>query len=245
MTRPVRAAAATRPHRTALAIRQIGFQGLGVLRAPLEAAGYEVEYHDAFAEDPRRINATAPDILVVLGGPYGVDEGPTRPFIDAQIELLRTRLGAQRPTFGICLGAQLVAKALGATVKATGTKEIGWAPVQLTDEGASGPLAELADLPLLHWHGDTFDLPDGAVRLAGTEVCRNQAFAIGHEIMAAQFHLEVDPRCGIGEWIACHLDELRREGIDADRLEAEARAAATTDRDKVRTMFARWLAGLD
>jgi GMP synthase (glutamine-hydrolysing) len=97
-----------------------------------------------------------------------------------------------RSTFGICLGAQLIATTLGAQVRPGSGKEIGFAPLSLTDEGRQGPLRHLADIPVLHWQGDMFDIPDGAVGLASTEPCANQAFSVGRNIMGVQFHPEAE-----------------------------------------------------
>src|SRR5439155_9232464 len=117
-------------------------------------------------------------------------------------------------TFGICLGAQLAARALGARVYPSGVKEIGWGPVDLTDVAASTPLRHLAQTPVLHWHGDTFDLPHAAVCLASTSMCHIQAFSLGSNILCVQFHPEVDPTAGIESWLVGHAAELAGAGID-------------------------------
>ncbi|XUJ33596.1 glutamine amidotransferase-related protein [Bradyrhizobium japonicum] len=106
----------------------------------------------------------------MLGGPIGVYETERYPFLTREIDLLERRLAQGLPTLGICLGAQLMAKALGARIYAGGVKEIGWGSVTLTDAGQASSLKPLAEsAPVLHWHGDTFDLPDNAARLASNE----------------------------------------------------------------------------
>src|SRR5262249_51014029 len=122
----------------------------------------------------------------------GVYDSEEYPFLLDELELLRACLQQRLPTVGICLGAQLLASALGARVYPGPHKEIGWSPLSLTEAGAAGPLVALgAGLPVLHWHGDSFDLPAGATLLASTALYRHQAFALGPTILGLQFHPEV------------------------------------------------------
>ncbi len=214
--------------KTALAIRHVHFEDLGAFRPELEAAGFTVQYHEAGVDDLRA--APDADLLVVLGGPIGAYEDHLYPFLTEEIALLEKRLAADRPTLGICLGAQLMARALGAKVYPGPAKEIGWAPLTLTEAGASGPLRHLGDAPVLHWHGDTFDLPDGAARLASTPLCANQAFARGASALAFQFHPEADG-AGFERWLIGHAVEIAQAKLsprvlraDTERLAAEAGA---------------------
>lgn len=133
--------------RTALVIRHVHFEDLGSFAAPLAAAGHEVRYVDAGLDDLRA------EELVLLGGPIGAYEGHLYPFLDDELDALRARLAAGAPTLGICLGAQLMAAALGARVAPGPAKEIGWATVELTEAGQAGPLHHLDGVPVLHWHG--------------------------------------------------------------------------------------------
>ncbi|MEB2846426.1 glutamine amidotransferase-related protein [Endobacterium cereale] len=114
------------------AIRHIGFEDLGSFQAPLRAAGYEIEYVDVAEQEVASLDPLAADFLVVLGGPIGVNDHAAYPVITDEIELLRARLAADRPTLGICLGAQVMAAALGARVYPGSQKEIGWSPLELT-----------------------------------------------------------------------------------------------------------------
>jgi GMP synthase (glutamine-hydrolysing) len=133
--------------------------------------------------------------LIVMGGPMNVDETDRYPFLKKEVDLIRDALCLGKPVLGICLGAQLMAKALGEQVFASSKKEVGWRPIQLTEQAAQDPV--FASIPqnsrVLHWHGDTFRLPPGAVHLAKTAVCANQAFRWKQNTYALQFHLEATP----------------------------------------------------
>ncbi|CAG5092392.1 Glutamine amidotransferase class-I [Thermobacillus xylanilyticus] len=135
------------------------------------------------------------DLLVVLGGPMSVFEEDKHPWLTAEKAFLREAIRCGKRVLGICLGAQMLAEALGGRVYRNGEKEIGWHPVRRTE--ARHPL--LAGLPEMfwsfHWHGDTFELPEGAVHLASSSACRNQAFAFGDRLLGLQFHLETTPAC--------------------------------------------------
>ena len=154
--------------RRALAVRHVLFEDLGILEQLLRQRGYEVAYAEAGADRIAPDLALEPDLLVVLGGPIGVGDIERYPFLAEEVAALAARLAVGAPTLGICLGAQLMAAALGAEVAPTGRMVFGFAPLTLTDEGRDSPLAELDGVPVLHWHGDQFAIPDGAVRLAET-----------------------------------------------------------------------------
>lgn len=209
--------------RTALAIRHVPFEDLGILAPALEAHGYEIEYLEAGLDSIPPERALAPDLLVVLGGPIGVYDGDRYPFLFEEQRAIRARLDAGLPTMGVCLGAQLIARALGADVAPTGRHEIGYAPLTLTDEGCASVLTPLEGHPVLHWHGDQFGIPEGATRLAETPGFPNQAFAVGDTVLALQFHLEAD-HTRIESWLVGHAHELAAAGIDPQRLRTDAAA---------------------
>jgi GMP synthase (glutamine-hydrolysing) len=185
------------------------------------------------------------DLMVVLGGPIGVYDADAYPFLTGEIDAIRQRLGAAKPTLGICLGAQLMAAALGARVyPGDQGSEIGWFPLLPAAGGASpdwfSPLLA-SDLKLFHWHGDTFDLPEGALPLARTALYENQAFAVGDFALALQFHPEVT-ELGLERWYVGHSCELRQKGISVIDLRAEAQRHAPT-LEKAASKF--WLLWLD
>lgn len=230
--------------KTAIAIRHLDFEDLGTLEPLLASRGYAVRYLDAGTDDLRTVEAASPDLLVVLGGPIGAFDDTLYPFIGDELAVILQRLESRRPLLGICLGAQLIARALGAAVTSMGVKEIGFAPLTLTPDGEASSLATLDKVPVLHWHGDRFDIPAWAMRLAGTPTCANQAFSVGRHVLALQCHLEADPR-RIERWLVGHACELAQAGIDPRALRSEAQALRSELPLVARAVFASWLDGIE
>jgi GMP synthase (glutamine-hydrolysing) len=190
-----------------VAIRHVPFEDLDSFAAPLAARGYRIAYRDAPVDDLTTPDLAEADLLVVLGGPIGAYEDAFYPFLGAEIALIEKRLGQDRPVLGICLGAQLMARALGARVY-PGKKELGWAALDLTAAGRRSPLRFIADdMKVLHWHGDTFDLPAGATHLAATESTPHQAYAFGRHALGLQFHIEASAP-GLERWYVGHALEI-------------------------------------
>lgn len=219
------------PHRTAVAIRHIEFGDLGSLGHTLRRHGFEVRCVDAGSAEFQALDPLQPDILAVMGGPFGANDEAEHPFIVDELDLIARRVGAGRATLGICLGAQLMARALGGRVYEGPRLELGWAEIALTEAGAGSCLSALgrAGTNVLHWHGDTFDLPRGATLLASTPHYANQAYSLGDAALAMQFHPEVEegsmPRWLAHPRIAAWLSGLdaadrRPEGYLPDRLRA-------------------------
>jgi len=179
-----------------LIIQHAAVEGPGLLSTALEAAGLPLRGVRAWLGDPvpRRPEGVAG--LVVLGGPMAVYEAAARPHLGDEIALVAEALAKGLPVLGICLGAQILAAAAGARVFQGPEKEIGWSPIRLTGEGRSDPVSGSLGLEptVFHWHGDTFDLPGGAVLLASSDLYEHQAFRLGPSAYGLQFHVEVTPR---------------------------------------------------
>lgn len=230
--------------RTAVAIRHVPFEDLGAFAGPIEEAGYTIHVYDAGVDELWTLDPVKTELIVVLGGPIGAYDEDKYPFLSDEISLLERRLAAGRPTLGLCLGAQLMARALGARVYPGPAKEIGWAPVALTHAGRAGPLRHLEGGPVLHWHGDTFDLPDGAERLASTPLCENQAFAYGRSALAFQFHPEAESN-GFERWLIGHAVEIAAAGLSVATLRADTDRLAAYAAARGRACLADWLKGLE
>jgi len=190
-----------------IAIRHVAFEDLDGFAAPFAARGYSIAYREAPLDDLTAPELLAADLVVVLGGPIGAYEDALYPFLAAELRLIEARLKAGRAVLGICLGAQLMARALGERVY-PGQKELGWAPLDLTKAGSASPLRFIASgMKVLHWHGDTFDMPAGALHLAATPLTPHQAFAYQRHALALQFHIEATA-AGLERWYVGHAVEI-------------------------------------
>ena len=223
-----------------LAIRHLAFEDLGTLEPAFVAAGYQVRYVEAPTGSLQMLDIAAPDVVVVLGGPIGAYEEDRYPLLRDELALIEARLKASRPLLGICLGAQLIAGVGGARVYAGEQKEIGWGEVELTAEGSQSVLAPLAAKPVLHWHGDTFDLPRNAEHLASTALYPNQAFSIGSRVLALQFHLEASAQT-LESWLVGHAVELAHAGVDLQSLRDNAPDSSPLGGEILRS----WLNSID
>jgi GMP synthase (glutamine-hydrolysing) len=216
----------------ALVMSHVGFEDLGTLENPLLHRGFSIDQIEVASAHFPLTGADSSDLMVIMGGPIGVYEQTDFPFLKDEIACIAQRLKAGGPTLGICLGAQLMAAALGAAVySGKNGKEIGWAPIAAAQQ--SQPPAWFSpllapDLSVLHWHGDTFDLPPGSVHLAKTELYANQAFTYGGAALGLQFHPEVTAS-GLESWYVGHTAELHHAGISIPAL----RAAATKHAPKL------------
>ena len=218
-------------------IQHAAFEGPGRLLEVLQARGLQTQIHHVYAGEPLPRDLGTDDVLVVLGGGMGVADRDTGefPFLAEELELLKERVQQRAPVLGICLGAQLLAFAAGSRVypnpgaasrsgaPAPQVYEVGWAPVYF-HAGAEPRLLRglMATETVLHWHGDTFDLPSGARLFASTDACQNQAFSLHDKLFGLQFHCEVDA-AEIGLFLRSDpAYVLRASGpLGLERIEAE------------------------
>ncbi len=226
-----------------IALQHLAFEDLGLFAPVLREAGWQIEHRQAGVAPLHPEEWRQADLVVVLGGPIAAYDTALYPFLHDEIEGLRARLALRRPTLGLCLGAQLMASALGARVYPSGIKEIGWAPVDLSAAGQASCLAPLAHVPVLHWHGDTFDLPEGAELLASTALTPHQAFGHGRHALALQFHPEADP-ARIEPWLIGHACELAQAGIDVPALRARSAAQGNAPQASAAALLRAWLGQL-
>lgn len=229
--------------KSALIIRHVPREGVAGFRAPIEAAGYAIDRVDVDDRDFHALDLVSPDLVVMMGGPMGVYEREAHPWISCQLKLLARRLAADRPTLGVCFGAQMIAAALGAEVYAGPVKEIGFGPVTVHDQ--DGPLRHLAEVPVLHWHGDTFTLPEGAELLASSAAYQHQAFRRGRNVLALQFHAEMGEDERFEDWIVQDFDYLTAAGRCPDELRSSHSVHGPGAVAAGRAMIAEWLAGLE
>lgn len=234
MDRPLR-------QRKAVLLRHVAFEDAGSLAEVLEQSGFRLQYVEAGSQSLREVDAEA-DLLVVLGGPISVNDVEDFPFLQEELALLRARLAADRPTLGICLGAQLMAAALGARVFRGPRKEIGWSPLTLSPEGRDTVLRHLEGIPVLHWHGETFELPGVARSLAATSDYPHQAFRWGRRALALQFHPEVTAE-GLERWFIGHIGEIAATpGLSVQQLRRDTALHAPALLTRAATLWRSWLA---
>ncbi len=172
-------------------LHHVSFEGLGSIEAHLELRGHSLS-STALYRDERLPSVDEFDWLIVMGGPMSVNDTDRHPWLEQELELIKAAIAADKLVLGICLGAQLIAKALGASVTPNEHREIGWFPVQREVDKNFSAIAALfpESCDVFHWHGETFTLPEGCTLLCSSEACRNQAFQYGERVLALQFHLE-------------------------------------------------------
>lgn len=234
---------AGRASRRALIIRHTPWEDIAGFGPPLETAGYRLEPVDV--DDPgfATLDFDRFDLVIPLGGPMGVYQRERYPWIDGEIERLARRIAADAPVLGVCFGAQIVAAAMGRDVYRGPTREVGFAPVTLTDAGRASPLRHVEGVPILHWHGDSFDLPEGATLLASTPAYAQQAFARGNTL-ALQCHAEMGLDPSFERWLDGSDNYLAKAGTDAATLRRDYSTLGPVCAAAGQALIAEWLAGL-
>jgi GMP synthase-like glutamine amidotransferase len=196
-------------------LQHVRFEGFGNIEPWLITNGYDISV-TRFFKSPVLPDYHEIDLLVIMGGPMSVNDEGRFPWLVAEKQFIRDCINAGKSVLGICLGSQLIASALGAKVYANREKEIGWFQVEGI-EPFDPSLFHLPDsLDVFHWHGDTFDIPAGAVHLARSKACENQAFQLGKKVIGLQFHLETTP-----ESLAEMIRYSRKELVPSDFIQSE------------------------
>lgn len=228
--------------KSAIAIRHVAFEDTGSFAQILSKRNIALRYLDAGVDSFANINPCKADLLIVLGGPIGVYEEESYPFLTEEIALLQKRLKSDLPTLGLCLGSQLIAKALGARVYPGHGKEIGWFPLTLTNAGAQLSIVHLSgdNTSMLHWHGDTFDLPEGATLLASSDKYSNQVFSWGKKTIAFQCHPEAS-FAHMERWLIGHACELSSAKISVPELRSQIAQFGGTLEAQGEKFFSEWL----
>jgi len=203
--------------------QHLPFERPGNIEPWLRNAGYDISY-TYFFEDQQIPVVQEIDFLVIMGGSMSVNDEEQRPWLVAEKQFIRDFVATGKPVLGICLGAQLIASALGAKVYPNKDKEIGWFPVKCYQTTPPDFQFPISFLPL-HWHGETFDLPDGAVLLASSEACKNQAFQYGKKVLAIQFHPEATM-----EIIESFIFHFRKELVPGKYIQSSEEILSNADK---------------
>jgi GMP synthase-like glutamine amidotransferase len=200
--------------------QHVPFEGLGSVAGWLEARSARVT-STRFFEDSRLPRMADVDWLIILGGPMSVNDEKACPWLREEKAFIAEAAARDKVMLGICLGAQLIASAMGARVYAAPQPEIGWFPIERT--GAPGIRALPPHAEVFHWHGETFDLPSGARGIARSGACENQAFVMGERVVGFQFHLETTPTAARAMIAACGEELVPGRFIQtAERILASA-----------------------
>ncbi len=235
----------TQKPKGALILTHLSAEGSCALGKVLAERGFRIQTRSAAKTDLSEIDPLRPDLLVVMGGPVGVYQQEDYPFLKSEIEILKKRLAADKPTIGICLGSQLMAAALGSRVyEGKQGKELGWMPLTLTDAGESHEAAALcgSQTNMFHWHGDTFDLPKNCTLLASTDAYTNQIFQSGKNGLGVQCHPEVTAD-QLKEWLVMFTAQITGKDplVPIEALRTQTSAHIETLNIQAKLFFNTWL----
>lgn len=192
-----------------LFIKHIEIEGPGTMGDFLDEKGVQYDTVNIFDNEPLPNDFSQYGAIVILGGPMNVYEEDENPFLKDEDHLIKIAIKNRVPMLGLCLGAQLIAKATGAKVTKNPVKEIGWFKVSLTDEGKQDQLfGDLqSEIEVFQWHGDTFEIPENGVNLGFSKLCKNQAYRYSDNVYGLQFHLEVTKEM-VAQWLSAYSDEI-------------------------------------
>lgn len=229
-----------------LVFQHVPYEPLGTLDPLLKEAGFRIRYVNFGREPKSRPSVDGYEALIILGGPMNSDQIDAHPNLLTEVEIIREAIDKDKSVLGICLGAQLLAKAIGGSVARNPTREIGWYDVALTKEGLEDPvLSTFAPVQqVFQWHEDGISLPPSAVHLASSEASPVQAFRHGEHAYGFQFHLEVD-RSLIERWLTvpANLPTLQDEAgrIEPETIRAQTRRSIDALEAQSRETFSRWI----
>jgi len=234
------------PRPKILVFQHVPYEPLGTLDPLLKESGFRIRYVN-FGRDPHSVPGLERyAALIVLGGPMNADQIETYPNLKCEVDIIRQALDRDMSVLGICLGAQLLAKALGGAVRRNAVREIGWYDVELTEEGKRDPVLSgfTPTQEVFQWHEDGIELPPGIAHLASSEASRVQAFRHGEHAYGFQFHLEVDESL-IERWMTVPgnqrtLEDARGQ-IDADAIRRQTPESIDALQALSRQTFLRWI----
>ena len=201
-------------------LQHVPFEGLGYIEDWLSDHGHGFEYVRLYEGDPLP-PIDKVEFLISMGGPMSVNDEEEHPWLIEEKAFIKSAIDREKPILGICLGAQLIATAMGEKVYANSKKEIGWFPVQGVTHGQKNAFAFPDSIDVLHWHGETFDLPPEAIHLAQSAACTNQAFQLGPNAIGLQLHLEM--KLASIEHLIAHCREEVAAGGDWVQTETQLR----------------------
>ena len=196
-------------------LQHVPFEGLGSIEAWLRGKDYNITCTRLYMDEPLP-ELKGIDCLIVLGGPMSVNDEADFPWLAAEKQFISAAIESDMPVLGICLGAQLIACSRGAEVYRNASKEIGWFKLESVSSGGAMVFKFPEEVLAFHWHGETFSLPEGAVQLASSRKCHNQAFQLGENVIALQFHLESTP-----ESVRAIVDNCRNELVEGECIQKE------------------------
>jgi GMP synthase-like glutamine amidotransferase len=196
-------------------LQHVPFEGLGSIEVWLQNAGYDLTSTKLY-ESGELPEIESIDFLVIMGGPMSVNDEQDYPWLMKEKAFIKGVIESGKPVLGVCLGAQLIANSLGAEVFQNTEKEIGWFPIQAANTNNQPVFQFPLEADVFHWHGETFNLPPGAIRIAQSKVCKNQAFQVGTNVIGLQFHLETTPISA-----QAIVENCRDELVDGDYIQTE------------------------